>query len=126
MYFSGAWGGWRVDHGQVVPSTVRWTMMAKSKAIPFLDAPPKLDGTMVGDVGFDPFGFSNGVPLAWLREAEIKHGRICMLAVLGFIVQELYTFPFYAGAPSLPVPAHGSFKAASTPRVRWPTLSTVW
>eukprot|EP00961_Rhodomonas_salina_P117681 1583790-Rhodomonas_salina.1 len=30
----------------------------------------------------------------WAREAEVKHGRICMLASLGAIVQDVYTFPF--------------------------------
>ena len=32
--------------------------------------------------------------VVWAREAEIKHGRICMLAALGAIVQDVYTFPF--------------------------------
>ena len=35
---------------------------AKSQAVPFLEAPAALDGSMAGDVGFDPFGFSS----AWL------------------------------------------------------------
>jgi len=30
----------------------------------------------------------------WAREAEVKHGRVCMLAATGAIVQDLYTFPF--------------------------------
>jgi hypothetical protein len=30
----------------------------------------------------------------WAREAEVKHGRICLLAATGAIVQDLYTFPF--------------------------------
>ena len=30
----------------------------------------------------------------WAREAEVKHGRICMLAATGSIVQDVYTFPF--------------------------------
>lgn len=49
---------------------------------------------MAGDVGFDPLGLSNindvGIDLYWLREAEIKHCRICMLAVLGFVQPELF------------------------------------
>jgi len=32
----------------------------------------------------------------WAREAEVKHGRIAMLAAAGLIVQDLFTFPFYS------------------------------
>jgi hypothetical protein len=63
-------------------------MQERSIAMPFLSAPPALDGTMAGDVGFDPLGFSNYFDLKWLREAELKHGRICMLGCLGFLTQE--------------------------------------
>mmetsp|Transcript_16293 Transcript_16293/g.43684 ORF Transcript_16293/g.43684 Transcript_16293/m.43684 type:complete len:211 (-) Transcript_16293:109-741(-) len=70
------------------------TMMAEmSKAVPFLEKPAKLDGSMAGDVGFDPLNFSNAYSLAWLREAELKHGRICMLAALGWVVPEFYHLP---------------------------------
>merc|ERR1719284_607675 len=54
-----------------------------SQSMPFLEYPPNLAG-YVGDVGFDPFRFSDFVPVDFLREAELKHGRICMLAALGF------------------------------------------
>jgi hypothetical protein len=30
--------------------------MVQSKALPFLEAPKKLDGSLVGDFGFDPMG----------------------------------------------------------------------
>ena len=44
---------------------------------------------MAGDVGFDPLGLSEiddlGIDLYWLREAEIKHGRVAMLAATGVI-----------------------------------------
>mmetsp|Transcript_8212 Transcript_8212/g.14862 ORF Transcript_8212/g.14862 Transcript_8212/m.14862 type:complete len:211 (-) Transcript_8212:51-683(-) len=83
-------------------------MVEKSASIPFLERPSGLDGG-VGDVGFDPLGFSNFVDIKFLREAELKHGRICMLAALGWLVQEFYTFPFYAGAPKLPTEAHDYF-----------------
>jgi len=63
-------------------------MQDRSLAMPFLSSPPALDGTMAGDVGFDPLGFSNYFDLKWLREAELKHGRICMLGCLGFLTQE--------------------------------------
>lgn len=48
---------------------------------------------MAGDVGFDPLGLSEieavGIDLYWLREAEIKHARVAMLAVVGFVWVEL-------------------------------------
>ena len=54
-----------------------------STALPFLEYPANLAG-YAGDVGFDPFRFSDFVPVDFLREAELKHGRMCQLAVLGF------------------------------------------
>lgn len=56
----------------------------KSEALPFLPYPENLKG-YVGDVGFDPLRFSDFVPMDYLREAELKHGRICMMAWLGFV-----------------------------------------
>ena len=65
-----------------------------SEALPFMERPASLDGTMAGDVGFDPFGFSATFNVKWLREAEIKHGRICMLAWVGFVATDLgFTLP---------------------------------
>lgn len=83
-------------------------MQEKSRSVPFMAVPPALDGSMAGDVGFDPLNISGYLNLKFLREAELKHCRITMLAALGWIVQEFYTFPFYAGAPSLPTEAHGN------------------
>ncbi|CAN0582175.1 unnamed protein product [Ectocarpus sp. 12 AP-2014] len=34
-------------------------------------------------------GLSNLVPLDFMREAELKHGRICQLAVVGFAATDL-------------------------------------
>jgi light-harvesting complex I chlorophyll a/b binding protein 1 len=49
---------------------------------------------MAGDVGFDPLGLSTikdvGIDLYWLREAEIKHCRLAMMAAAGFIFVELF------------------------------------
>jgi light-harvesting complex I chlorophyll a/b binding protein 1 len=54
----------------------------------------QLDGSMAGDVGFDPLGLSTiegvGVDLYWLREAEIKHCRVAMMAVAGVLWVELF------------------------------------
>ena len=66
-----------------------------SESVPFLKQPTNLDGSLPGDVGFDPLGFSEVFDVKVLREAELKHGRIAMLAVLGWLVQESYTFPFF-------------------------------
>lgn len=66
----------------------------KSQALPFLNRPALLDGSMAGDVGFDPLGLSNiddvGIDLYWLREAEIKHARVAMLAVVGILQVEIF------------------------------------
>ncbi|CAN0121946.1 unnamed protein product [Phaeothamnion confervicola] len=65
------------------------SMMAKSASVPFMARPKALDGTVPGDAGFDPLGFSDWIDLKFLREAEIKHGRICMLAWLGYVATDL-------------------------------------
>jgi light-harvesting complex I chlorophyll a/b binding protein 1 len=60
----------------------------KSKALPFLPAPANCEG-YVGNVGFDPLGVSNYFPTDYLREAELKHGRMCQLAWLGYVAVDL-------------------------------------
>jgi hypothetical protein len=48
---------------------------------------------------FDPLGFSAKVStgkVAFFREAEIKHGRVCMWASVGYIYGELF-HPFFGG-----------------------------
>lgn len=59
-----------------------------SESLPFLEQPPNLVG-YVGDFGFDPFRFSDFLPVDFLREAELKHGRMAMLAVVGFTATDL-------------------------------------
>jgi hypothetical protein len=60
-----------------------------SKSIPFLTVPEKLDGSMPGDMGFDPMGLSDiQTDLRYARWAELKHGRVAMLAVVGMVWQE--------------------------------------
>uniref|UniRef100_A0A6T8B3J7 Chlorophyll a-b binding protein, chloroplastic n=1 Tax=Prymnesium polylepis TaxID=72548 RepID=A0A6T8B3J7_9EUKA len=73
--------------------------------------PAYLDGSLAADVGFDPLGFGlnglpNGLPssfvnsnptawqqrsnIMWMREAEIKHARLAMLAAAGWPLAELW------------------------------------
>jgi len=66
-----------------------------SQAVPFLKRPPALDGSMAGDRGFDPLGFSTtvtelGGDLNYVREAELMHGRQSMLAMVGFVFPSIF------------------------------------
>jgi len=77
-----------------VPSSPRSShstaLFVKSKALPFLEAPKKLDGTAVGDYGFDPLGLTDTLKdLSYVKESEIKHGRVAMLATVGWILQQV-------------------------------------
>jgi hypothetical protein len=70
-----------------------------TKALPFGSSPDTLGGSLPGDVRFDPIGFSTP-PFAcfnnplYMREAELAHGRMAQLAVIGFIWPGLFgTFP---------------------------------
>jgi hypothetical protein len=79
----------------------------RSKSVPFLPRAPALDGTAPGDYGFDPFFLSSidknfagfiqppsweptqGLPtIYWMREAEIKNGRVAMLAWFGWLATD--------------------------------------
>ena len=67
--------------------------LPKSKSLPFLPCPPNLEG-YAGNRDFDPLFLSDTTPMNWLREAELKHGRICMLASLGWVAVDLgFRFP---------------------------------
>jgi len=74
----------------------------KSASLPFLPKPKNLEG-YVGDVGFDPLRISDYVPMDYLREAELKHARICMLAWTGWVAVDmgLRVYPVPEGFESL-------------------------
>jgi hypothetical protein len=62
-----------------------------SEALPWMERPPALDGTLAGDVGFDPLGFAKGTEQLYsMREAEVKHARLAMLAAAGWPLSELF------------------------------------
>jgi hypothetical protein len=59
---------------------------------------------------FDPLGFSANLgeqQLLFYREAELKHGRVCMLASLGFVVGERF-HPLFGG--DIDVPSYVAFQ----------------
>jgi hypothetical protein len=79
----------------------------RSASMPWLPRAINLDGSMPGDVGFDPFYLSSipknfagfiqppsweeteGIPtLYWMREAELKHGRVAMMAWFGWVATD--------------------------------------
>lgn len=50
----------------------------------------------------DFWGKGNEATIGFLRQSEIKHGRIAMFAFVGYIVQSNFVFPWaqtLAGAP---------------------------
>ena len=86
------------------------SLSAKSKSVPFLEVSPALAGKdMAGNAEFDPLGFTQNwldkdwsqqiVPdiwpdstprksittLQWMRECELKHARVAMLATVGWV-----------------------------------------
>ena len=74
---------------EIVESTP--TLSANSQALPFMARPAALDGSLAGDVGFDPLGFAkSSEDLMNYREAEVKHARLAMLAAAGWPLSELF------------------------------------
>jgi len=60
-------------------------LIEKCKARPAL-----LDGTHAGDYGFDPMNYASSEELLFFYlESEVKHGRLAMLGVAGWIAAEL-------------------------------------
>jgi hypothetical protein len=77
---------------------------------------------VTGPLGFfDPLGFATDTPagkLLFYREVELKHGRICMLAALGFLVGENF-HPLFGG--NIDVPSYLAFQ--QTPlQTFWPAV----
>ena len=61
---------------EVPAEPVKPVLPKMSESLPFALRPAALDGSMVGDVGFDPLGFAKTKgDLLNYREAEIKHAR---------------------------------------------------
>eukprot|EP00632_Arachnochrysis_sp_CCMP2950_P013635 CAMPEP_0185699602 /NCGR_PEP_ID=MMETSP1164-20130828/7020_1 /TAXON_ID=1104430 /ORGANISM="Chrysoreinhardia sp, Strain CCMP2950" /LENGTH=200 /DNA_ID=CAMNT_0028366543 /DNA_START=41 /DNA_END=643 /DNA_ORIENTATION=- len=73
---------------------------------------------------FDPAGISEGkseARIKYFREAELKHGRVAMLAALGFVVGESF-HPLFGG--NIDVPSYIAFQATPL-QVFWPLVLAV-
>ncbi|CAM9115093.1 unnamed protein product, partial [Phaeothamnion confervicola] len=64
-----------------------------SVALPWISKPDIAGGSLVGDNGFDPLGLAKTFDISWMRAAELKHGRVCMLAAVGLLAPELVQHP---------------------------------
>uniref|UniRef100_A0A383WNZ7 Chlorophyll a-b binding protein, chloroplastic n=1 Tax=Tetradesmus obliquus TaxID=3088 RepID=A0A383WNZ7_TETOB len=68
--------------------------------------PQHLDGSMLGDYGFDPLRLgTNPESLKWYREGELYNGRWAMAAVAGILFTDLVGLPKFwlAGAEQYPI-----------------------
>merc|ERR1712190_332040 len=75
---------------------------------------------------FDPIGIATNVPegrLLFYREAELKHGRVCMLAILGLIVGDRHDFfPILGGGVDKAAPAF----VLGTPGIMQTSAADFW
>jgi len=87
-----------------------------------------LPGVIAPTGFFDPLGFATegfGRPdkLYFYREAELKNGRVAMLAVLSLILTDKFQFhPFYEGATPYSSPVASHFTDAMATNF-WPSLA---
>ena len=96
---------------------------ADSKLALFASPYEKELGVIAPTGFFDPFGLSNNIDeetFAQYRAAELKHGRVAQLAVIGYVVQEVYRFPFdiAPGIPASSVP-NGVAAIDAIPALGW-------
>merc|ERR1712039_1019032 len=101
----------KVEDQQKV-ETLKMSVLEKAKSLPGVTAPMGF---------FDPLGFcaecSEG-KLCFYREVEVKHGRVAMLASVGFLVGEQF-HPLFGG--DIDVPSYLAFQ--QTPlQTFWPAV----
>merc|ERR1719231_362253 len=69
------------------------TIEAPPPPMPLIKTMRVGDGTLAGDMNFDPLMISDSPDkLAWYREAEVKHARLAMLAAFGWPISEITNF----------------------------------
>merc|ERR1719215_2149280 len=94
-----------------------------SAAVPYLKYPEVLEGWVGGEKGFDPLGVTDALPVYLVREAELKHGRVCMHASIGSISTDLgVRFPGEVFQNVSTVEAHNKMVEAG---IMGPFLSTI-
>lgn len=99
-----AFAGAAVSRAPAPSTPARWSM-AKSQAVPFLEAPSGLDPSAPGYAGFDPVNLSSYLDQDYARAGELKNGRVAMLACLGMLVQEFVHLPAAQFSESNPIKA---------------------
>ena len=55
------------------------------------------------DAGY--WGFDEAGTIGWLRQSEIKHGRVAMAAFVGYCVQSNFVFPWALTTSGIPHPS---------------------
>jgi len=89
MCDGGSYCALRPSSSRVARTALRAEPAKMSEAVPYLAYPEPLDGWVGGEKGFDPLGVTDALPVYMVREAELKHGRVCMLATVGWIATDL-------------------------------------
>lgn len=65
----------------------------------------------------DFYGLGNEATIGFLRQSEIKHGRIAMFAFVGYIVQSNFVFPWAQTLAGTPHPS-----ADLSPEAQWDAI----
>jgi hypothetical protein len=99
-------------------------MLSKDIVVRAASLKPEEMAGITNPLGFwDPAGLSKKGNLAAYRAAELKHGRVCMLASLGIMVTEVGYHPFYDNWGDAPfVSAAASHFSATAGEVFWPAF----